>query len=84
MRVTLLALQRKVAYEGEGGPEILACVDEVTLEENPGWWPEEIARQKESIGDDADAWAEITVAVPDEAISKALYPGREAVPVEVI
>lgn len=84
MRVTLLALQRKVAYEGELGPEILACVDEITLEENPQWWPEEVARQKESIGDDAHAWAEITVEVPDDAIQKALCPNQKAVPVEVL
>lgn len=71
-------------YEGQLGPEILSSVDEVTLEENPPWWPEEVARQKESIGDDADAWAEITVEVPDEAIQKALYPNQGVVPVEVI
>lgn len=84
MRVTLLALQRKNFYDGEHAPEIVASVDEATLDENPDWWPEEIARQKKSIGDDADAWAEITVEVPDGAIQKALYPNQEVVPVEVI
>lgn len=55
-----------------------------TLDENPQWWPEEIARQKDSIGDDAHAWAEITVEVPDDAIQKALYPNQEVVSVKVI
>lgn len=84
MRVTMLVLQRKVSYEGEMGPEILSCVDETTLEENPPWWPEEVARVKKSVGDEADAWAEITVEVPDDAIQKALYPNQEVVPVEVV
>lgn len=84
MQVTMLVLQRKVSYEGEVGPEILSCVDETILDGNPDWWPEEVARQKESIGDDAHAWAQITVEVPDEAIQKALYPNQEVVPVEVV
>lgn len=84
MRVTMLVLQRKVSYEGEMGPEILSCVDETILDENPDWWPEEIARQKKDIGDDAHAWAEITVEVPDEAIQKALYPNQGVIPVEVV
>ena len=84
MHVTLLALQRKVRYEGEMGPEILACADEITMDENPAWWQEEVARQKESIGDEAGAWAEITVEVPDDAIQKALYPNQAVVPVKVI
>ena len=79
MRVTMLVLQRKVSYEGEMGPEILACADEVTLDENPDWWSEEVARQKASIGNDADAWA-----VSNDAIQKALYPEQRVVPVEVI
>ena len=70
MRVTMLVLQRKVSYEGEMGPEILACADEVTLDENPDWWSEEVARQKASIANDA--------------IQKALYPEQRVVPVEVI
>lgn len=84
MRVTMLVLQRKVSYEGEMGPEILACADEVTLDENPDWWSEEVARQKASIGNDADAWAEITFEVSNDAIQKALYPEQRVVPVEVI
>lgn len=77
MNITVLVMQRKQAYDGQFLPEVLGVVDEVALEENPQWWVDEIAKQKASIGDDADAWAEVTFEVPTEALDAALYPAHK-------
>ena len=74
LTVRLLILQRKCRYPGELAPEVMAVVDEVTLDENPSWWPDEISRHKDSVGDDADAWAEVEVDIPVDAVIAALYP----------
>lgn len=76
MKIQLLALQRKERYPGEYGPEIVAVVDEHTLEESPEWWPIEIARHKADLGDEADAWAVLDVALPIAAVMSALYPHK--------
>ena len=72
--VTLLVMHRNESYPGQFAPEVLAVVDELTLDVNPEWWTEEIAKQKASIGDDASAWAEVTVRLPVETLMSALYP----------
>lgn len=70
----LLVLQRKCHYPGEFAPEILAVVDEWTLDENAEWWHAEVKKQKTTVGQDADAWAEIEVDLPQSALLGALYP----------
>lgn len=84
MRLTLLALQRKGLYPGEYGPEILACCDEATHEENPEWWPVEVERQRGLVGDEVEAWGQLVVEVPDYAIRKALGPVVVADPLRVV
>lgn len=73
----LLILQRKCRYPGELAPEVLAVVDEMTLDENPEWWPTEVAKNKDAVGDDADAWAEVEIEMPLAEIRAALYPARK-------
>ena len=77
MEIQLLVLHRKEDFEGQLRPEVLAVVDEVTLEENPPWWPEEIAKQKAAVGDDAAAWAIVRATLDDEALMAALYPSGD-------
>lgn len=79
MLIRLLVLQRKEKYGGQLGPEVLAVVDETTMDDNPSWWPEEIERQKHAVGTDAESWAEIEVDLPDQAIKRALTPPIERV-----
>lgn len=74
MQIQLLVLQRKQSYPGELLPEVLAVVSEATLEENPDWWPQEIARNKEIIGEDAEAWAVVSAELSEEALAAALNP----------
>lgn len=86
MKMTLLVLHRKERYEGEYLPEVISVVDEVTMDENPQWWDEELRKQK-SIhhdGSDISAWAEIEIEVPTEDVMKALYPKTETIPAEVL
>lgn len=84
MKITMLAMHRKEQYSGEYAPEIMSIVDEVTMDENPQWWGEEIERQKALIGSEASAWAEIAVEVSTEAIMAALYPAAKSIPATVI
>lgn len=50
-------------------------MDEVTQEENPDWWPNELAPVKAQYdGSDMSAWAQVTVEVSEDEIRKALYP----------
>lgn len=72
----MLVLQRKESYPGQLGPEVLAIVDEVTLDDNGSWWTDEIQRHKASVGDEADAWAVIEAVIPTKALMDALYPPR--------
>lgn len=70
----LLILQRKCRYPGEHAPEVFAVVDEWTLDENPSWWPTEVAKHRDAVGGDADAWAEVEIDLPMSAVRAALYP----------
>lgn len=74
MRIELLILQRKESYPGELRPEIVSLVDEVTQDENPDWWPEEIEKQKRSMEDEAERWVIVSTEIPDAEIARALYP----------
>lgn len=74
MRARILVMQRKGAYPGQYAPEVLAIVDEHTLEDNPTWWDEEKQRQHDLVGEDAQAFAEVDLVLNDAAIERALYP----------
>lgn len=74
MRAHLLVLHRKESYSGEFGPEILSVCDEFTMDENPQWWADEVARNKAEIGSEASAWAEVVIDLPTDAVIAALYP----------
>lgn len=84
MKAHLLVLHRKESYDGEFGPEIVAVCDEFTMDENPAWWVEETARQKAAVGNNASAWAEVTIEVPTYALMTALYPARTPIPVDAV
>lgn len=83
MKAYLLVVHRKESYEGEFGPEILAVVDEYTMDENPHWWAAEVLRRKRMFGPDANAFAEIVIDLPVSDLMDALYPTRN-VPVTVV
>jgi hypothetical protein len=78
VKVELLVLHRRERYQGEHAPEVVSVCDEVTLEENPSWWPSEVEKQKAAVGDDASAWAVVTIELPAEALLSALYPDNVA------
>lgn len=84
MQMILLVLHRKERYAGEFLPEVVACVDEVTLDENPEWWAAEKAKQRGKYDDPTvAAWAEVEIEVPTDAIMAALYPKTEKISAEV-
>lgn len=74
MKIRLLVLHRKEAYPGQLAPEILSVVDELTLEDNPEWWEQEVAKQQADVGDDAAAWAQVEATLDVDALMAALYP----------
>src|SRR5690625_3564463 len=82
VKIQMLAMHRREDYPGQYGPEILAVVDQWTLDENPEWWDEEIARLKRSVGGEAGAWAVVTATLNDDDLMAALYPHNE-VPLDV-
>ena len=83
MKAHLLVLHRKESYPGEFGPEILAVCDEFTMDENPQWWTDEVARRTRQIGDEASAWAEVVIDLPIDAVMAALYPST-TVPATIV
>lgn len=76
MNVTLLVMHRKEQYPGQLLPEILAVCDETVFEENPAWWTAEVAKHRELIGNDAAAWAEVSIDIDEQTLLTALYPAR--------
>lgn len=81
MKVELLVMHREERYEGEYAPEVVAVCDEWTLEDNPKWWADEIAKQKslhasaEDAGPGAArAWAVVTIELSVDSLMLALYP----------
>lgn len=84
MRARLLVLHRKEIYPGEFGPEVMAVADEYTLDQNPEWWENEVARQRDLVADDAAAWAEVDIEISADALMRALYPARKPLAVEVV
>ena len=83
MKAHLLVLHRKERYVGEFAPEILAVCDEIAMDENSSWWTAEVQRQKDLIGDDASAYAEVVIDLPTEALMAALYPST-TVPATIV
>ncbi|MGL5816619.1 MAG: hypothetical protein ACRCYR_03580 [Phycicoccus sp.] len=78
MKINLLVMQRKGHPTGQYLPEVLAVVDEVTLDDNPDWWDSEKREQLHRVGDDVDAWAEVTLDVAETDLARALYPQAAA------
>ena len=73
MKIQLLCLHRNESYAGEYLPEVVSCVDEVTLDENPQWWVDEKAKARELFKNVGKlAVVEIEVATQDilDAIHK--------------
>lgn len=75
MKIKLLVIQRVQPYPNAYLPEILSVVDEVTLDDNPEWWDEEVEKQLALVGeDDIDSWAILSAEIPIRQIEQALYP----------
>lgn len=77
MKIYLLVMHRREDYPGQHGPEVLAVVDQWTLDENPEWWDAEVARQKSLVGGDAAAWTVVTAVLDQDELMRALYPLNE-------
>lgn len=84
MRVHLLIGHYKEQYPGQLLPNVFLSCDETIMEENPSWWPENVAKEKAKCGTEVQAWAEIVVEVDEEAMLDALYPSRRAIAVPVV
>src|SRR5690606_2314849 len=75
LKIKLLVIQRVQPYPNAYLPEILSVVDEVTLDDNPEWWDEEVEKQLALVGeDDIDSWAILSAEIPIRQIEQALYP----------
>ncbi len=75
--IRLLIAHRKETYHGQFAPEILAGVDEWTLDENPDYWVEKVAAEKAEQDDDVNAWAEVEIELNTADLMAALYPNPE-------
>lgn len=84
MKVHLLIGHYKTLYAGQYAPNVFLACDEYILEDNPTWWPENVAKEKAKCGDEIQAWAEIVVEVDDEKMLDALYPSRHVIPAPVV
>ena len=73
--------QRKVDYPGQYGEEALACMSEYEYSENPDYLHDALAEHRNS--GEFDAVELITLKVPDDEITRRLYPAREPIPVEI-
>lgn len=84
IRARILVLHRKEQYPGQLAPEFMLIADQWMLEENPQWFDDEVRKVKQSIGDDANAWATIEVELDHEAVLRALYPASETITAHVL
>ena len=81
MKIIVLVAQRKCSFPGQYGEEALACMSEYEYSDNPDYLHDALAAHRNS--GEFDAAELITLKVPDEAITRRLYPAREPVDAEV-
>lgn len=64
--------QRKESYEGQYAPEVLACWDEFSADENPGGWEQACEEAIASCGDDMFSTRVVHVRVNGDKIRNLL------------
>lgn len=82
MDILVLVGQRKQRYVGEYAPEALAVIDGVGNEDNPEYMEEKLAKHR--AGGEFAALAVVRLRADSAAIDKALFPGVQGIPVEVV
>lgn len=84
MNLYVLFMQRKEQYEGEFGPEALACIDEYVLDDGgSAWWQKTIAEKKASHRDEAAGFAIVKIDIPAMEIRK-LCLGEATIKGEIV
>lgn len=68
----LTVLVAKMATSNDTYTEALAVVDEYTLDENPQWWTDTVARELKSREPELVNHAFLRITVPDAVIDRAL------------
>jgi hypothetical protein len=64
--------QRKCRYPGEYAPEVLACWDECSIEENAEGFEAECATKKQSLATEFSAFAVIDIVIRQDTIERLL------------
>jgi hypothetical protein len=72
MKLHILFGQRKQRYEGEYAPEVLTCWDEYAVEENPGGYEEDLAKQREKYGPEMTAMKVFVVKINGDEVVRRL------------
>lgn len=83
MRIKCLFIQRNEQYAGQYAPELLVAVDEFTNEEAPTWFPDECAKELESVGDDLAGKAIVELEVDQEQLRQILI-GKKTLKADII
>jgi hypothetical protein len=81
MEIIVIIAQRKDNYPGQYGEECLACMSEYEYSENPDYLQDALAEHRNS--GEFEAVELITLKVPDEEITRRLFPARAPIAVEV-
>ena len=81
MDIIMVIAQRKCAYDGQYGPECLACMTEYEYSDNPAHIEDALANGIES--GEFSSVQQITLNVDTAAIDAALFPNREPIPAAV-
>jgi len=83
MKIHCLFLQRPERYEGENAPELLAAVDEFTMEENSEWFTEQCEREIGNIGRDAGTFKVIVLEVSLDKLC-SLMKSDPSLPAQIV
>lgn len=81
MDIYILMAQRKERYDGEYGPEALACMSEYEHSDNPEYLDEQKAKADES--GEFENTVILRLSADSRLIMRALRPSIEAVPTQV-
>jgi hypothetical protein len=84
MKVHLLIAHHNESYPGQHAPNVMIACDEYTMDDNPTWWTENVAKEKTSIGEANATFAEIVITIDDDAMLDALYPTRKPIPAALV
>jgi len=84
MKIHVLFGQRKEAYEGEYGPEVLLAWDEFTADENPDGFHEAVQKAMKANENEMQAMILVDLQIDQSQIRSLLVPTRPTLHAEIV